>query len=297
MANKKLFFLPFILLVLSLLLFSACSSLFFYPNKHQYALPSDFNVSYTNHTFYSHDSTKLHAWHIKSPIPSKGLLVLAHGNAENLSSHFRSWIWLVKKGYDLFIFDYRAYGKSFGKVDLKGSVEDVSAALDYVEKSFNKEYFLCGQSLGGTLSLAALAKRDTQKIQALILDSTFNSFSGIASEKMRGFFLTWPFSWIPYLTITSDFDASEHIKKIKIPVLFLHGSKDRTVPANHSWQLFDVANKPKEMWVVSGAFHTQAFFNRKLREDFLGFLAKVKAGTYYSTYHSKMKIYDENVLD
>lgn len=281
-----------LLLAFVALSFTACEGLFFYPDKMVYSDPTSLGLSYDNYTIYSEDKTALDAWHVKPKGKSKGLFVLAHGNAQNMSAHFKDWTWIVEAGYELFIFDYRAYGKSMGEISLKGSVEDVTAVLSFVEKKFQKSYFLCGQSLGGTLVLASLKQRARTMMKALIIDSTFTSFSGIASEKLGSFFLTWPFKWMSYFMFPKGFDAEKSIVTVTQPVLFLHGSKDQTIPANHSWQLFELSNKPKEFWIITQAKHIQALQILQVRKDFLHFLEKVKKRNYYHKNYSFMKIYD-----
>jgi hypothetical protein len=39
-----------------------------------------------------------------------GSILVLHGNAQNLSTHVNSVLWLVKEGYNLFIIDYHGYG-------------------------------------------------------------------------------------------------------------------------------------------------------------------------------------------
>jgi len=268
-----------------------CTSLFFYPDKTIYTNPSEFGLKYKDVYFDSKDKTRLHAWHIyPKTSKAKGLIFLAHGNAQNLSSHFTAWIWLIQEGYELFIFDYREYGQSTGKNDLKGSIEDTSAALSYLENNYTKEYVAVGQSLGGTLLLNALQNRDNTQIQAVVIDSTFSGFSEIASQKMNDIWLTWPFQWVPYLSLSSKYDAKEKVAKIKKPLLFLHGSLDRIISVNESWKLFELSSLSKELWIVKEAKHIQALENEKVRKDFLKFIDEGKE--YFEQDVSRMKIYE-----
>jgi len=265
--------------------------MFFYPDKLIYKLPSDYGLQYKDIHFESTDKTSLHAWHIFSKTAkSKGLVFLAHGNAQNLSSHFISWVWLIEEGYELFIFDYREYGQSKGKSELQGSIEDTRAALDYLEGTYTQPYIACGQSLGGTLLLNALQNRDNTQIQAVVIDSTFTGFSDIASDKMDAIWLTWPFQWIPYLSLEKNYDAKDKVDKLKKPLLFVHGSLDRVISPNTSWELFERADRPKELWIVKEAEHIQSFENNNVRKNFLEFLDKGSA--YYDTQLSRMKIYE-----
>ncbi len=277
-------------LLLSALLFQGCTSLFFYPDHITYRTPEFYELNYDDVSFDSQDKTKLHAWHIYPNTPSKGLLFVAHGNAQNLSSHFTSWVWLVESGYELFIFDYRGYGRSEGKAALKGSIEDTLSALSYLESRSTKEYFACGQSLGGTLLLNALANRDNTKIKAVVIDSTFTGFSQIVKNKMDSFWLTWPLQWIPSLSISDHYDAKDKVLGLNKPVLFLHGSLDTTVSPNNSWQLFELSSMPREFWIVKDKGHTQSFENKAVQKDFLEFLQDEK--NFYDKNYSRMRIYE-----
>jgi alpha-beta hydrolase superfamily lysophospholipase len=273
--------------------FQGCSSLFFYPDQITYRTPQFYELAYDDLYFASTDSLSLHAWHIY-PRPeaaaSKGLIFVAHGNAQNLSSHFASWVWLVEEGYELFIFDYRGYGESQGSVDIKGAVEDTQAALEYLEAHYKGDYFACGQSLGGSLLLNALHKRANNRIRAVIIDSAFMGFADIVNEKMAQSWLSWPFQWVAYLTLSSKYDAKQKLSQINAPLLFVHGSLDRIVSPNNSWQLFEDARMPKEFWLVKEAGHIQALENEKVREDFLDFLRKHRG--HFNPAYSAMKIYE-----
>jgi len=278
---------------LTLLIFSGCTSMFFYPDKVTYRTPEFYDLKYKDIYFNSSNNTKLHAWHLYPDSESKGLVFVAHGNAQNISSHFASWVWLVKEGYEVFIFDYRGYGKSDSDAQLKGSIEDTTAALSYIENEYQKPYFVCGQSLGGTLLLNALKAHNTKNIKAVIIDSTFTGFADIANEKMDNTWILWPFQWIPYLSISSKYDSKDIVYNIDKPILFIHGSLDATIPPNNSWQLFEAASTPKELWLVKSAKHIQSFENTNVQKDFLEFLSQDTK--HFSPKYSRMRIYEDNI--
>lgn len=280
----------YILGFLFALLLQGCSSLFFYPDDITYRTPDFYDLTYRDVYFNSKDNTALHAWHIYPKQDSKGLVFVAHGNAQNLTSHFASWVWLIEEGYELFIFDYRGYGRSEGEIDLKGSIEDTVSALDQIEHSYKKEYFVSGQSLGGTLLLNALDNRDNRRIKGVIIDSTFVGFRDIVNTKLSHSWLTWPFQWLPYLSLSDDYDAKDRVTALQKPILFLHGSQDGIVSANNSWQLFEYSKPPKELWLVKSAGHIQSLENEHVRNDFLEFLEK--EGRYFDANYSRMRIYE-----
>jgi len=278
-------------LLLALLLFQGCASHFFYPDQNQYATPKDYGLEYEDVEFTSSDQTTLHAWHIYPPQSlSRGLIFVAHGNAQNLSSHFVSWVWLIKQGYEVFIFDYREYGKSEGKSSIEGSIADTKAALDYLEGQRQEPYIAVGQSLGGTMLLNALSQRDNAQIKAVVIDSTFVGFSDIASAKMNDIWLTWPFQWIPSLTLSGDFDAKDRVAQVHKPLLFIHGSLDKVISPNNSWQLFETTPMPREFWIVKESEHIQGLANENVQKAFLEFLSN--ADSFYHEDYSSMKIFE-----
>lgn len=291
-----------ILLIPLLFFIQGCNTLFFYPDKVEYKTPRSYNLKYDDLYFRSFDGTRLHAWRIyakQAKMPnrsdlsffkkdSKGLIFVAHGNAQNLSSHFTAWVWLANKGYEIFIFDYRGYGKSEGEADLEGSIKDTASALVFLESIYDKPYFVCGQSLGGSLLINALHKHDKSRIKAVVLDSTFTGFKDIVNEKMDQTWLTWPFQWIPYLTLSSDFDTKDKISYVNLPLLFLHGSSDRTISAYNSLQLFKLSKPPKWFWLVKNAGHMQVLKNPYVQKDFLTFLQN---SNFYDSNYSDIRIY------
>jgi len=265
---------------------SGCTSVVFQPDSYIYRTPTDYNLTYKEHTFIN-DDIRLNAWWIKPKIPSKGLLFVVHGNAQNMSAHFTSWVWLVASGYEVFIFDYRGYGASEGEPDLEEAISDVNIALDYLETQYKKPYILSGESLGGTLAINALALKARPQIQLAIIDSTFSDLEVLGTEIMRRSYLTWPFYPLAYPLLDGDYNAIDVVADIKTPLLFVAGSKDTTISPNHSWQLFDAATPPKLFWLDTKAGHINTFENPYMQKELLEFLKAPK----FSNHYDEMKIY------
>ena len=60
----------------------------------------------------------------------RGTILICHGNVENISTHVKLDLWLIDAGYNLFIFDYRGYGRSEGTPTVQGINRDAEAALE-----------------------------------------------------------------------------------------------------------------------------------------------------------------------
>lgn len=225
---------------------------FYYPNSIDYGKPSDLGLPYKNIYFDSADGTTLHGWLIKGE-GNKGTIIHFHGNAQNMSSHFHGISWLAKEGFDIFVFDYRGYGKSKGNPTRAGVFLDCDAA---VKKAFELQsdkdtFLLFGQSLGAANALALIGEKKYDKIKGVIAEASFYSYKSIARDKagaIANFFISDKNS--PHLVID---------KISPIPILFAHGTADEVVPYKHSKALYDMAKEPKEFLSSNGAGHLAVF--------------------------------------
>lgn len=263
---------------------NSCTHLFFQPDNFLYAPPEKLNLQYKNILFDSKDGTRLHSWFLPAQKMNgkKGLVVLFHGNAQNLSSHYLSVSWMVQYGYDVWVWDYRGYGLSQGEASSKGIAEDAKAALAFMEKLHSKKPYekliLVGQSLGGNILTKALSDYPQQeKIDALVLDSTFLSYTEMAKNRLQSVWFFYPFSFLSSLLISDEYSAMGHIDKIKIPTLVIHGKKDPVVPFFFGEEIFSKLQTKKLMWAREEGRHIDTLGNSKgeMKEEFLSFIQKL----------------------
>lgn len=240
---------------------SSCSGLFFFPSREQFIDPAKYGLTHQEVSFSSHDGTHLSGWMFPSKTAEvKGTVIQFHGNAENMTSHFQSLVWLVYHGYNLFTFDYRGYGTSEGEPTIPGVNLDAQAAYAHIIQSpeaGNTPIILYGQSLGGLILLKALEKfPDRSKISMIIVEGSFLSYQEIAREKMNNIWLTWPFQHLAYLFFSDEYAAMESIKKISpIPLLVIHGNQDNVIPYEFGQEIYNSAKHPKSFWSIKEGNH------------------------------------------
>ncbi len=285
--NKKTAYL--FLGVLLCLLNSSCNHLFYYPNKEVLYPPENLKITYEAKTFTSLDGTQLTAWYFPSPHKKpKGTIIQFHGNAENMTSHYLSLVWLTKEGFDLFTFDYRGYGKSEGEPNPKGTVEDGIAAIREVlkihgtKKNKNKVVIAWGQSLGGAIlqrSIEDLTADEKQQLDLIILDSTFSSYKTVAASALRKSAITWLISPLAYVLVSNAAGAHKFYTEIKTPTLIVHDELDQAVPFSNGEDLdTKIENPNKTFWHprLGGHIRTFAADRPEWRQKLLQFLESTK---------------------
>jgi fermentation-respiration switch protein FrsA (DUF1100 family) len=64
-----------------------------------------------------------------------------------------------------------------------------------------------------------------------------------------------PIGW----ALRSKFSAIEKVPDLKLPKLFLHGTKDEIVPYELGRKLYSAAAEPKEFYDIEGAGHNDTY--------------------------------------
>ncbi|TBR16791.1 alpha/beta hydrolase, partial [bacterium] len=106
----------------------------FYPNKVITVIPRSLGMEFEDVTLTAADGVKLNGWFI--PAAKPGLTVLfCHGNAGNISNRVEKAAILHRLGLNVFVFDYRGFGKSEGSPTEKGTYLDADAAYGYLTKT------------------------------------------------------------------------------------------------------------------------------------------------------------------
>lgn len=264
-----------LLLLAALLPLAGCTHLFFKPTRNIYVDPAQQNIKYEVIKFKSADGTDLTGMFFPAAGEPKATVVHFHGNGQNMTAHHYYSAWLAAEGYNVFIFDYRGYGASGGRATLDGVVRDGVAALNHALKLPGADparIVVLGQSLGGAVAAAAVGESGF-KPAAMVIEGSFYSYRQVAAEVMRRHWLTWPFSWLPWLAVSGRHSPSDYVAGIGCPKLFLHAVNDGTVPFAQGKKLYEAAPGPKDFLEVP-AGHIEAFgaFRRSFAPRLLAFL-------------------------
>lgn len=268
------------MLMLSAVL-GGCTRLFFFPMQQHITVPSELGYDYQDVFFRSADSTRLHAWVINPAGPPVGTILFLHGNAENVSTHFRATLWLIDRGYRIVALDYRGYGLSEGTPDVPEVYTDIAAAAHWVNERFRNEtsslnhpVYLLGQSLGASLAIkyAELDNNFNDHFDALVAEAAFARFGSIAKHVASNHWLTWGAQYPALWLIGRSYDPIDAIGNLeKTPLLLIHSEHDQIIPYRFGESLYKAANEPKRFVKTKGP-HIRAFAQADVRETVLNFL-------------------------
>lgn len=231
-----------ILLVLSLcyaalvgIMIARQEKLLFYPIK----LPEDFQFNkpgVVERQIVVPGAT-LSALHFKQA-DAKGLVFFLHGNAGNLDIWLPSTELYQRVGYDLFMLDYRGFGKSTGQIASEAQLHaDVLAAWHSVAPEYaGKPIVIYGRSLGSGLATKLATQVDAA---LLVLVSPFTSFVQLGREH---------FPWVPPQITRYPMRSEDWLRATKTPVFMVHGARDDLVRLSHAESL--KAQRPDAELVV-----------------------------------------------
>ena len=243
------------------------NSLIYFPTAYPDGYWNPPGLKFEDAWFESPDGTKLHGWYVPHPSP-RAVLLFAHGNAGNLSHRFELLDVLSSElGVSVMIFDYRGYGRSVGKPTEEGILADARAARAWLAKRVGVEesdIVLMGESLGGAV-MVDLAAKDGAR--GLILENTFTSMPHVAAHH---------YPWIPVKWLMrTQLNSAAKIGTFHGPLLQIHGDADTIVPFDIGKQLFEAANQPKELVVISGGDHNDSRTQENFEavDRFLGVLS------------------------
>lgn len=254
-----------------LVLLTGCSGFYYHPMEEHWVDPKRGQANdYENIWLDVSEEVRLHGWWIKGHNPEqqpKQLVLQLHGNAQNISTHMWSLLWLAQLEFDLLTIDYRGYGKSTGTPTPLGLREDAQAMLAYAVQHFKQggyqQLIVIGQSLGGAVVLDALAHSDTslqEQIDWLVLDSTFASYKRVGASVLRQHWLTYLFSPLSYVIASNKTGPGRSsLCHLNMPKLWIHAKVDPVIPFAEGQRLREQLPPPLISWELDTPSHIGVF--------------------------------------
>jgi abhydrolase domain-containing protein 17 len=182
------------------------------------------------------------------PNPRATVTVLyAHGNAEDLGHAAPLLEELRRAGFAVLAFDYRGYGSSTGgPPSAAGATSDMEAVYQHAVRTLKippSRIVLYGRSVGSGPATDLAAR---VPIGGLVLESAFVSAFRVLTRV----------SLLPF----DRFHNLRHIRRVRAPVLVIHGTEDEVIPVSHGRRLYEAAGQPKQALWIEGAHHNDVPF-------------------------------------
>ena len=182
------------------------------------------------------DGASIAILHLPNPRAAVTLLY-AHGNAEDLGQ-LAPWLEELRRaGFAVVGFDYRGYGMSTGgSPSAMGAVHDMEVVYRYVVDTLRVEpsrIVLYGRSVGSGPA-TDLATR--VPVGGLVVESAFVSAFRVLTRVSL-----LPFDRFPNL---------RHIRRVRAPVLVIHGTEDEVIPGSHGRRPYAADAAPEQaLWI------------------------------------------------
>ena len=233
-------------------------------------------ITVTEKFIYSFDNLKLSAKEIINENKTNKWVVLCHGYMGNNESMFKYGYHFYKEGYNLLMPDLRGHGNSEGtyvgmgwhdRLDIKKWIEKI------VLSENDSKIVLYGVSMGASTVLMTAGEKLPPNVTAVIEDCGYSSIYKEFKYQLKMIYHLPSFIILDIASIYTKIKAGyslrdgnviKCLKNAKLPILFIHGTKDTYVPVINQEILYNSYNGVKDIFTVEGAGHSSS---RKIAKE------------------------------
>ena len=212
----------------------------------------------TGYEFVAGDGVRLRGYRIRARSGNEiidnpsGYVLIAPGNAMTATHLVREFLFLSELGHDVYILDYRGYGKSEGKRRLLAMTVDYGELINHLSGQYRQTYLL-GLSLGGIVMLKAI--REGASFTRATIDSSPSTVTQFLC----------PDTFNPMANVPRD--ASD--------LLIITGGGDRVIPPRVSAELVATARAAgARTWHCEACRHPLMDADPELQARRLGEIAR-----------------------
>ena len=234
-----------IYVVISILLYYLQDYLLFKPEK----LDKDFQYFYENqeveeYNIETRDGALINGLHFKVKQP-KGVVLYLKGNSKSMRGWGKFAVDFTRHNYDVFMIDYRGFGKSTGRRTQKAIKNDLQLIYNKMKEKVDEKYIvLYGRSLGSGF---ATKLASTNQPRMLILDAPYYSLRKVTAR------------YAPFMPMSIilkyPIPTYKWLKYVECPIHIIHGTNDKLIPFKSSVKLSKIKPNLTRLYAVIGGGH------------------------------------------
>ena len=182
----------------------------------------------------------------REPAPTRGTVVVFHGNAGNARDRGYYPMALEPRGYRVVLAEYPGYGGRDGELGEASFVADGRETARRALAEFGGPLWLWGESLGAGVA-TAVAADEALPVAGVALITPWDNLPDLAQA------LYWylPARWL----LRDRYDNRVNLNQYPGPVAILIAEHDEIIPPRHSRRLYEALREPKRLWVFPDASH------------------------------------------
>jgi len=245
------------------------------------ASPADLGLDYEDVGFTTDDGVTLSGWFIPAARETSTAVVVMHGFTGNRLPELAGFVPWLHERHHVLQFDFRGHGESGPGTVTMGSHErrDVAAAVTYLHGRGIERIALFGTSMGAA---AAILAGPQLPVAAVVADAPYARASHPIANRLRE--QGWPLAGPGAIAIVTA-AALRAGSRLGDPIeavaglapralLVITPVEDRLISWRQGLALYEAAGQPKELFVVPGAGHGDAYVTDPdgYRDRVLGFL-------------------------
>ena len=217
----------------------------------------------------SFDNLKLHGYILKTENSDKWAITV-HGytnKAESMSAMAYKYHSL---GYNILMPDLRGHGKSEGSYVGMGCHDrlDILKWIDLIIKE-NKDakILLHGISMGAGTVMMVSGEELPENVKVIIEDCGYTSAKEQLAYNLKTMFKLPSFPILNFCSLItkikdnyfiSEASAIKQLQKAKVPILFIHGDKDKFVPFYMLDKLYNACSSKKDKLIIKDVGHAKS---------------------------------------
>ncbi len=176
---------------------------------------------------------------------TKGLVFYLHGNGGSIKGWGDISTKYTSLHYDLFILDYRGYGKSEGDINSEVQMyNDLQMAYDSLKRRYKEnQIIIIGYSIGTGLATELASVNDPK---LLILQAPYYSLTDMMQRRYPG---------LPTIFLKYPFETHSYLKTCKMPVIIFHGNTDNVIPYESSQMLKKLFKPSDTLFTLNNQGH------------------------------------------